>query len=33
MKYVIIGAGVAGFAAIEAIRSVDKSGGNHHDQR
>ena len=26
MKYVIIGAGVAGFAAIEAIRSVDKSG-------
>jgi NAD(P)H-nitrite reductase large subunit len=26
MKYVIIGAGVAGFAAIEAIRSVDKTG-------
>jgi NAD(P)H-nitrite reductase large subunit len=26
MKYVIIGAGVAGYAAIEAIRSVDKAG-------
>jgi nitrite reductase (NADH) large subunit len=26
MKYVIIGAGVAGFAAIEAIRSKDKTG-------
>lgn len=26
MKYVIIGAGVAGFAAMEAIRSVDKAG-------
>jgi NAD(P)H-nitrite reductase large subunit len=26
MRYVIIGAGVAGYAAIEAIRSVDKSG-------
>src|SRR3990172_4237778 len=26
MKYVIIGAGVAGYAAIEAIRSVDKVG-------
>ncbi|HQX02371.1 MAG TPA: FAD-dependent oxidoreductase, partial [Anaerolineales bacterium] len=24
MKYVIIGAGVAGFAAVEAIRSIDK---------
>ncbi|MBK8617941.1 MAG: NAD(P)/FAD-dependent oxidoreductase [Anaerolineales bacterium] len=26
MRYVIIGAGVAGYAAIEAIRSVDKAG-------
>jgi len=26
MRYVIIGAGVAGFAAVEAIRSVDKTG-------
>lgn len=26
MKYVIVGAGVAGLSAIEAIRSVDKSG-------
>jgi NADPH-dependent 2,4-dienoyl-CoA reductase/sulfur reductase-like enzyme len=26
MRYVIIGAGVAGFAAVEAIRSVDKAG-------
>lgn len=26
MKYIIIGAGVAGFAAIEAIRSVDTAG-------
>jgi NAD(P)H-nitrite reductase large subunit len=26
MRYVIIGAGVAGFAAIESIRSVDKTG-------
>ena len=26
MKYIIIGAGVAGFAAIEAIRSIDESG-------
>ncbi len=26
MRYVIIGAGVAGYAAIEAIRSVDKTG-------
>lgn len=26
MKYVIIGAGVAGYAAIEAIRTVDKTG-------
>ncbi|MBE0669389.1 MAG: NAD(P)/FAD-dependent oxidoreductase [Anaerolineales bacterium] len=26
MRYVIIGTGVAGFASIEAIRSVDKSG-------
>ena len=26
MKYVVIGIGVAGFAAIEAIRSVDKAG-------
>jgi NAD(P)H-nitrite reductase large subunit len=26
MKYVIIGAGVAGFSAVEAIRSVDKAG-------
>jgi len=26
MKYVVIGAGVAGFSAIEAIRSVDKAG-------
>lgn len=26
MKYVIIGAGVAGYAAMEAIRSVDKAG-------
>lgn len=26
MKYIIIGAGVAGYAAIEAIRSVDKVG-------
>ncbi len=26
MKYIVIGAGVAGFAAIEAIRSSDKSG-------
>ena len=26
MKYVIIGSGVAGISAIEAIRSVDKSG-------
>jgi NAD(P)H-nitrite reductase large subunit len=26
MKYVVIGAGVAGFAAIEAIRSIDKAG-------
>ncbi len=26
MKYIIIGAGVAGIAAIEAIRSVDKAG-------
>ncbi len=26
MRYVIIGAGVAGFAAVESIRSVDKTG-------
>jgi nitrite reductase (NADH) large subunit len=26
MRYVIIGAGVAGFAAVEALRSVDKAG-------
>ena len=26
MRYVIIGAGVAGFAAVEAIRTVDKAG-------
>jgi len=26
MKYVIVGSGVAGIAAIEAIRSVDESG-------
>jgi NAD(P)H-nitrite reductase large subunit len=26
MKYIIIGAGVTGFAAIEAVRSVDKTG-------
>src|SRR5687767_9384807 len=26
MRYVIIGSGVAGIAAIEAIRSVDKAG-------
>jgi nitrite reductase (NADH) large subunit len=26
MRYIIIGAGVAGYAAIEAIRTVDKSG-------
>ncbi len=26
MKYVIIGSGVAGFSAVEAIRSVDKAG-------
>ena len=26
MKYVIIGSGVAGIAAIEAIRSIDASG-------
>ncbi len=26
MRYVIIGAGVAGFAAIESIRSIDKTG-------
>ena len=26
MKYVIIGAGVAGYAAIEAIRSQDAAG-------
>ena len=26
MKYVIIGAGVAGYAAMEAIRSIDKAG-------
>ena len=26
MRYVIIGTGVAGISAIEAIRSVDRSG-------
>ena len=26
MRYVIIGAGVAGFAAVEAIRTVDQAG-------